>query len=213
MEKSLHIAVYCASSNAVDPLYFEAARELGTLMAQRGSTLVYGGGRVGLMGAVSAAVFQNGGKVVGVIPHFLERLEIGNHDIGELIYTDGMRERKAIMEDRADAFITLPGGFGTLEEIFEILTGRQLGVHHKPIVLLNTRGYYNPLLAMLQSAVDQYFVKPGHFALLHVADTPQQALDYIYNFSPQAPEEKFTEEELRKSVPEQAKTGEVAGEE
>ncbi|MEI7556687.1 TIGR00730 family Rossman fold protein [Candidatus Chlorohelix sp.] len=199
MHKPIHIAVYCASSNAIAPHYFEVATQLGEMMAARGAVLVYGGGRIGLMGAVSQAMFKNGGSVIGVIPYFLERIEIGNHDAGELILTDGMRERKAIMEERADAFITLPGGFGTLEEIFEILTGGQLGVHQKPMVLVNTNGFYNHLLAQLKLGVEEHFIKAAHMELLHVANTPQEALDYIFNYQPHQHIKKVTEAELKNS--------------
>jgi uncharacterized protein (TIGR00730 family) len=200
MNESKHIAVYCASSSTIPEVYFEMGRELGRMMAERGATLVYGGGRVGLMGVVSHSIYQHGGKIIGVIPYFLEKLEVGNHDVGELIMTEGMRERKAIMEERADAFITLPGGFGTFEEVFEIVTGRQLGIHHKPMVIINTNGYYDTLIAQLKRAVEENFIKQPHLDMIHVAATPQEALDYIYNFTDAKPAVKFTQEEISKKI-------------
>ena len=143
------VTVYCSSSRDVDQVYFEAARELGRGMAQRGWPLVYGGNDLGLMGALANATRDAGGKVIGVTPQFLVDEGIADLRCDELIVTATMRERKAIMENRADAFVTLPGGLGTLEEIFEIIVGRVLGVHSKPIVLLNINGFYDPLLAMI----------------------------------------------------------------
>jgi uncharacterized protein (TIGR00730 family) len=213
MNKPIHIAGYCASSDAIPPEYFEMARELGRLMAERGAVLVYGGGRVGLMGAVSLSVHKYGGKVIGVIPYFLERIEIGNHEVGELILTDGMRERKAIMEERADAFITLPGGFGTLEEIFEIVTGRQLGIHQKPIVIINTNNFFGPLLEQIRVGFEQHFIKPEHSDLIHVVDTPAEALDYIFSFKPSTVEPKISTRDLGRDAKEQARVGEVPGSE
>ncbi len=178
------ITVYCASSTALAPVYFEAARELGTLLGQSGATLVYGGTNIGLMGAIAEAALSAGGRVVGVIPALLNQAGIAHPDLTELILTDGMRERKTIMEERADGFITLPGGYGTLEEIFEILTLRQLGYHQKPIVILNTNDYYGPLLAQLRSATEQHFMKPDNLSYFHLATTPADALEYIATYQP-----------------------------
>jgi cytokinin riboside 5'-monophosphate phosphoribohydrolase len=178
------LAVYCASSPTVPPVYFEAAQELGMLLGQYGVGLVYGGTRTGLMGAVADAVKETGGTIVGVIPMLIHGMGITHTGLTEQILTENMRERKAIMEARAEGFIALPGGYGTLEEIFEILTLRQLGYHNKPIVLLNTNDFYRPLLALLENAVEQNFLKPAFYAFLKVADTPREALEYIATYEP-----------------------------
>jgi len=170
------VCVYCASSNHVDPLYFDDARALGRLLAEAGHPLVYGGGKVGLMGEVARAIHAHGGKVIGVIPSTMTGVEIAYHDADELIITDTMRQRKQIMEDRADAFITLPGGFGTLEEISEMIVGRLLGFHDKPIVLLNSHGFYDPLLTLFDHFIKHRFAKPEHLGAFTVVDTPEAAV-------------------------------------
>ncbi len=170
------VCVYCASSNHVDPLYFDHARALGRLLAEAGHPLVYGGGKVGLMGEVARAVHAHGGKVIGVIPSTMTDVEIAYHDADELIITDTMRQRKQIMEDRADAFITLPGGFGTLEELSEMIVGRLLGFHVKPLVLLNSHGFYDPLLKLFDHFIEHRFAKPEHLGMYTVVQTPQAAV-------------------------------------
>lgn len=200
------IAVYCASSSAVSQVYFEAARDLGNLIGQSGVTLVYGGTNIGLMGEVADAVVNSGGKTCGVITVLLNQVGIAHPKLDELIITDGMRERKAAMEQRADAFVTLPGGYGTLEEIFEILTLKQLGILQKPVVLLNTNNYYSPLLELLQSAADQHFMKPGNLAFFEVVNTPEEALKYIAGYVPGPYEPKWV-----LPRPSQSKAGEVPG--
>lgn len=195
MSKSLQgkaVTVYCASSSKVAPVYFEAAHRLGTLLGQHGVKLVYGGTNIGLMGTVAEATLANGGSALGVIPALLNNVGIAYPSLSELIITDGMRERKAIMEERADAFIALPGGYGTLEEIFEIITTKQLGYHQKAIVLINTNGYYDLLLAQLQLATEQQFMSAGNLQLFKVVTTPEEALDYISNYNPGPPEPKWT---------------------
>ena len=162
------ICVYCAASNHIDQAYFAAARELGQLIAQRGDSLVYGGGSVGLMGEVARSVKQHGGKVVGVIPHVLVDVEFAFSEADELIYTDCMRTRKAEMDRRADAFITLPGGFGTMEELFEILVGRVLKYHNKPIVIVNTGGFYDPLMELMEHMYEHRFARPRSRELYRV---------------------------------------------
>ena len=142
----MHICVYCSSSNDIALGYFDAARALGTVLAQRGWLLVYGGGSVGLMGAVAKAVHSSGGTVIGIIPQALLDREVGYLEADELIVTTTMRERKRLMDERADAFVTLPGGFGTLEELLEIITLKQLHYHDKPIIIVNMDGFYDPLL-------------------------------------------------------------------
>lgn len=186
-----NVTVYCSSSIAVAPLYFEAARELGAILAQAGATLVYGGTNVGLMGAISQAVRAGGGRTIGVIPERIQLLGITDTEVSELVVTDGMRERKAVMEDRADAFVALPGGFGTFEEFFEIVTAKQLGLHRKPIVLLNIAGYYDPLLQQLEKGAEQEFIKANGLLLFNVSTTPQAALDYIADYQPPSFQSKW----------------------
>jgi uncharacterized protein (TIGR00730 family) len=202
------ITVYCSSSAAVAPVYFEAARKLGRLLAENGVTLVYGGTTVGLMGALSEAARTANGKTVGIIPASLRQVGIADEHLSELIVTDGMRERKALMEARADAFIALPGGYGTLEEFFEIVTNAQLGFHRKPVVLLNINDYYGPLLEQMQRAVEQEFMKPGNLQLFYVAATPEAALEYLANYQPGEYEPKWFNHPTPQALGEQ---GEVPG--
>jgi uncharacterized protein (TIGR00730 family) len=170
-----HVCVFCGSSRGASPAFVEAARLVGTTLGELGVGLVYGGGRVGLMGEVADATLKAGGRVVGVIPEALSLKEIGHEGLTELHIVSGMHERKALMAARASAFLTLPGGIGTFEEFFEILTWAALGLHHKPIALLNVGGYFDPLLAMLDSAVEQRFVRPEHRRLILVLDDPREA--------------------------------------
>ena len=155
-----HICVYCGASDGVSPEYLAGASALGAEMARRGYGLVYGGGSVGLMGAVARGVAQNGGAVHGVIPTPLLPKEVSGPPIGTLEIVDSMHTRKARMAELADAFIALPGGFGTLEELFETITWTQLGIHRKPIGLLNSAGFYDPLLALVEHLIVQGFVRP-----------------------------------------------------
>ena len=175
------VCVYCASSTKADPAYFEAARTLGTLLAARGIRLVYGAGNMGLMGAVADAVLDGGGQVTGVIPRFM--VEQGWHHTGltELQVVDTMHERKQRMASLADAAIALPGGCGTLEELLELITWKQLGIYLNPIVVLNTKGYYDPLLAQLAHAVDEHFMGARHAGIWQVARTPVEAVEAIHN--------------------------------
>jgi uncharacterized protein (TIGR00730 family) len=173
------VCVYCASSTSIDPALVELAAEVGTELARRGHSLVSGGGRVSMMGAVAAAARAGGARSVGVIPEALSSREIADFDSDELIMTTGMRERKAAMDDRADAFLGLPGGIGTLEEVFEVWTSRSLGMHAKPVVLLNTGGFYDGLLHWLRDLADRGFVRAEALALLTVVDSVPQAFDAI----------------------------------
>lgn len=173
------VTVYCSSSSRIPRVYFEAARHLGSAIARQGWTLVYGGNAVGLMGEVADAVRDGGGRVVGITPQVLVEKGITDQRCHELIVTTDMRQRKALLESRGDAFIALPGGLGTFEEIFEIIVGRQLNVHHKPVVLLNVAGYYGPLLAMVDHGVEQGFIKPEGRRLFHVADTVEEAVEQL----------------------------------
>jgi len=165
------LCVYCASSDRLDPKYAAVAAELGREMVVRGWGLVYGGGKTGLMGAVARAVKQAGGRVVGVIPEFMKVRELAYDEADELVTVITMRERKLLMETRADAFVALPGGWGTLEEILEILTLRQLDVVKKPCVFLNQDGFYDPLLQLFSRMLAENFFKPSNMALFRVAES------------------------------------------
>lgn len=178
------ITVYCSSSDDVAEEYKTAAAELGGLIAQRGYNLIYGGSQRGLMGAVSEGAFAAGGTVLAVMPSLFQAARLPHNEAIELLITDGMRARKTIMEERAEAFIALPGGYGTLEEVLEVITNKQLRLHDKPIVLLNTNGYYAPLVALFDAAVEGKFIRPQFRDLAHVVDTPLAALEYIANYTP-----------------------------
>jgi len=173
------LCVYCASSDRLDPKYFAAATELGQLMVEQGWSLIYGGGKTGLMGAVARAVKAGGGRVVGVIPEFMKVRELAFDEADELISVITMRERKLLMETRADAFLTLPGGFGTLEEIMEILTLRQLDVVRKPCVFLNQDGFYDDLLRLFDKMLAEKFFKPSNMGLFRVANTVAEIFPQI----------------------------------
>lgn len=166
-------------------------------LAARGLALVYGGGRVGLMGVVASATLEAGGEVVGVIPHSLALKEIAQEDCTELVVVDTMHERKALMADRAGAFVALPGGYGTADELFEILTWAQLGIHRKPVALLNVNGFFTPLLAWLDHVVAEGFLRPKHRKLLLVADTVPALLDALAAWSPPEPTTKWAKPEER----------------
>src|SRR5262245_11008481 len=176
------VCVFCGSSSGSDPVYAEAARRLGAVLAARGLNLVYGGGHVGLMGVVADAVLAAGGKVVGVINRALVEKELAHHGLTELIVVETMHQRKALMSERADAFVALPGGFGTLDELFEILTWRQLGMHDKPIGLLNVAGYFDPLLSWIAHSVGERFVKEKHRELLLIADDPERLVELLQSY-------------------------------
>ena len=179
MNQIKNVCVYSASSTKIAPVYFVAAEELGRLLALRGINLVNGAGSIGLMAATSNAVLANGGTVTGVIPRFM--VEQGWHHTGltRLVETDTMHERKQLMAQLSDAVIALPGGCGTLEELLEIITWKQLGLYVNPIVILNIDSFFNPLISMLEQAIDQQFMRPEHAALWCVASTPAEALELI----------------------------------
>jgi cytokinin riboside 5'-monophosphate phosphoribohydrolase len=174
---TLSVCVFCSSANGLPEEYRSAARDLGAELAGRGHRLVYGGGNVGLMGEVARSVHEHGGTVVGVIPQGLVDRELAYDPADELLVTGTLRERKAEMDARADAFVALPGGFGTLEELLEVLTLRQLRLHDRPIVLVNVAGYWDPFLAMVADMVGQGFVPLGEGALFQVAKTAAEAVD------------------------------------
>jgi uncharacterized protein (TIGR00730 family) len=173
------ICVYCGSKPGADGIYASEAASLGTAIAQSGFGMVYGGGNVGLMGITADSVLAAGGQVVGVIPHALKQRELAHQGLTELLVVDDMHERKALMADRADAFITLPGGYGTLEELFEALAWSQLGIHQKPVGLLNTAGYFDHLLAFLDHAVKQEFLRDNHRTLLQIERDPRKLVENL----------------------------------
>jgi hypothetical protein len=176
----MHIAVYCSSSNQIDAKYRRVAKTLGQQMAERGHTLVYGGGRVGLMGVIARAVHEGEGTVVGVIPERLKSKEgIAYGVADEMIVTKTMRERKRHMYERADAFIVLPGGLGTLEEFMEVLTLKQLAYHGRPITLINTDGFFDTLLDFFEELLDGHFARGPVEELVGIVTEPDQALAYI----------------------------------
>lgn len=167
------VCVYCGSSSVANPEYTALARAFGESLAVRGVTMIFGGGRVGLMGAAADACLSAGGKVIGIIPEFLERHEVGHGGVTELLIVDSMHTRKAKMADMSDAFVVLPGGFGTLDEFFEILTWKQLGLHDKPIVLVGP-GYWSPLVALLEHMIEERFAKPEMRDLWRMAGTADE---------------------------------------
>jgi len=181
---SLAICVYSSSSDHIAEKYFAAARELGRLMGRRGHTLVFGAGNIGLMNVLAHEVKLAGGRTVGVIPKALNDLKLARHDCDELIVTDGLRERKAIMEERADAFVALPGGFGTLEELLEIITLKQLRYHAKPIVILDVDGYYDPLLEQFERMFTEDFARRKFVDFYHVSTSPAAVLEYLEHHRP-----------------------------
>lgn len=175
------ICVYCGSSDKIHPAYIEAAKELGRVIAFRELKLVYGAGSTGLMGAVADSVLQNGGEVVGVIPEIFNSPKLAHQGLTRLEIVDDIPIRKARLAELSDAFIALPGGFGTLEELFEILTWAQIGLHQKPVGLLNVRQYYNPLLEMIQQANSEGFIYSEHQSLFTTAEDPNTLLDALSN--------------------------------
>jgi uncharacterized protein (TIGR00730 family) len=181
------VCVFCASSTRIAAPHLELAAEVGTALGRRGWTLVSGGGSVGSMGAIARAARAAGAHTVGVIPRALVALEVADHDADELLVTDDMRTRKAAMDARSDAALTLPGGLGTLEELFEMWTAASLGLHTKPVVVLDPSGVYTGLRAYLETLVDQSFVRPEALASLHWATTVEEALHRIEVALAQAP--------------------------
>jgi uncharacterized protein (TIGR00730 family) len=173
------VCVFCGSSAGSNPAYAEAARTLGRAMVERGHSLVYGGGHVGLMGVLADAVLEAGGEAIGVIPHALNEREIAHLRLTRLHVVDSMHERKAKMAEMSDAFIAMPGGFGTYEEFFEAVTWTQLGVHKKPCGLLNVAGFYDPIVQFLDHAVREQFIRPAHRGTVLVDSDPARLLDQL----------------------------------
>lgn len=180
----MKICVFCGSSFGKDEAYRRAAELTGKLLAQRGIELIYGGGHVGLMGVIADAVLSEGGKVTGVIPRALSEREIAHDGLTTLVVVESMHERKAEMAKRADGFISLPGGAGTLEEAFEQWTWAQLGVHQKPSGFLNMKGYFDPLRAMIKKMVTEGFLKPEYADMLVFSDDPAQILSAFESYAP-----------------------------
>ena len=189
------ICVYCGSSPGTDPAFVRVAREVGGLIAQRGHSLVYGGGNTGLMGVVADAVLAAGGQVVGVIPDNFVRQELEHRGLTKLHVVSTMHERKALMASLADGFLALPGGIGTLEEIAEVFVWTQLGLHAKPCALLNVNGYYDPLVSFLTRMADVRFLRAEQLAQLIVAREPSEALDRLSSFTPTVIEKWMDREE------------------
>lgn len=180
------VCVFCGSNPGADPRFLESARGLGRAIADSGRTLVYGGAKVGLMGAVADAALAAGGSVVGVLPQALVDRELAHRGLTELHIVSSMHERKQLMADRADAFVALPGGLGTLEELFEVWTWAQLGIHQKPIGLFGPGDFFAPLVQYLDHLVAQRFVKPQHRALVTVEEDAQVLLERLARYQPAA---------------------------
>ena len=180
MNNIKNVCVYSASSTKIAPVYFAVAEELGRLLASRGINLLNGAGGIGLMGATSNAALAAGGSVTGVIPRFMVEQNWHHSGLTQLVETETMHERKQLMAELSDGVIALPGGCGTMEELLEIITWKQLGLYLKPIIILNIEGFYNPLLEMLQHAIDERFMRPEHGNIWQVAVSAQEAIELLY---------------------------------
>lgn len=174
------VCVYCASSTKIDAAYFDGAKQLGRLLGRQGIRLVNGAGSTGLMRAVADGALEEGGKVTGVIPRFMADNNWNHTALTETVVVESMHERKQKMADLSDAVIALPGGCGTLEELLEIITWKQLGLYVKPVVILNLNGFFNPLLALFKQALEQNFMRPQHENLWAVANTPEEAIELVH---------------------------------
>ncbi|OXZ49395.1 TIGR00730 family protein [Escherichia coli] len=184
------VGIFCGSSAGSSPVYLAAARSAGQWLAQNGIHIVYGGGRVGLMGAVADAALAQGGQVTGVIPRALKAREIAHTGLSELHVVDDMHQRKTLMAELSDGFIALPGGAGTAEEIFEQWTWAQLGIHHKPCAFLNVNDFYQPLREMIQQMVSEGFMKPDYADMVFFSDNTRAIADYFHTYTP--PVSKWT---------------------
>lgn len=180
MNNIKNVCVYSASSTKIAPVYFAVAEELGRLLASRGINLINGAGSIGLMGATSNAALAAGGSVTGFIPRFMVEQNWHHSGLTQLVETETMHERKQLMAELSDGVIALPGGCGTMEELLEIITWKQLGLYLKPIIILNIEGFYNPLLEMLQHAIDERFMRPEHGNIWQVAVSAQEAIELLY---------------------------------
>lgn len=184
INKIKSVCVYCGSRSGTDPAFTEDARELGKLLAQNGIDLVYGGASIGVMGVIASAVMEHGGHVTGVIPHGLFRKEVANDGISKLLVVDSMHDRKSLMASMSDALITLPGGYGTLEELFEMITWNQLNIHNKPIYILNTNGFYDPLQSFIEHMMRKGFVSSGIDQPYRLLDTPAGIIEALSSIEP-----------------------------
>ena len=181
------LAVYCGSATPADPRYMELARDVGAGLAERGIGVVYGGGRLGLMGAVAKGALDAGGEVIGVIPEALASSEVANHDCTELHTVGGMHERKQKFTDLSDGFVTIPGGVGTMDELWEAVSWAQLGYHTKPVGLLNAFGFYDHLIAFNRQMAEVGFVRPAHQGIIIAEDTLSALLDEMASYRPHTP--------------------------
>lgn len=180
----MKICIYGASSNAIDKSFINAGERLGAALADHGHSVIFGGGAAGLMGAVARGAYSKGGEIIGVSPSFFNVDGALFTHCTDMIYTDTMRERKKLLEEMSDAFIITPGGIGTFDEFFEIYTLRQLGVHKKPIAIFNTDGYYDPLVNMLNNAIEKSFMPDTNMNLLFISDDENKIIEYIANYDP-----------------------------
>ncbi|MGW8316789.1 MAG: LOG family protein [Bacteroidales bacterium] len=178
------LAVYCGSSSGNDPAYRDQAALLGRILAKRGIRIIYGGGRVGLMGILANAALEAGGEVTGVIPGFLQIKEVAHQELTEMVRVESMHERKALIERRCDGAIALPGGFGTMDEMFEMLTWGQLGLHQKPVGLLNVNRFFDPLLQMVDQMVTEGFLRTDYRTQLLTSDDIESLLDQMSGYQP-----------------------------
>ncbi len=184
------VCVYCGSSPGTQKIYAEKAKELGRILAEQKITLVYGGAKIGLMGHMAKALLEGGGKVIGVMPKKLVEKEVAFKDLPDLRIVNSMHERKALMAELSEGFIAMPGGFGTLDELFEILTWAQLGYHDKPCGLLNIAGYFDSLLEFLNNTVNEGFVAPEGVKMILASDTPSALLEKMKDYKPLPPSDK-----------------------
>jgi hypothetical protein len=178
------VCVFCGANNGMRTVYSEAAKAMGLALIRRSIGLVYGGGHVGLMGVIADIVKKEGGEVIGVIPEALVAKEVAYAELKDLRVVGSMHERKALMAELSDAFIALPGGYGTLEEYFEVLTWAQLGFHQKPCGILNVQGFYDPLLSLLDHTLTEGFLRPVHRSLVLVEEEPERLLDMLISYQP-----------------------------
>lgn len=180
----MNICVFGSSSDSIDKKYLDSAESLGRAIAEKGHSMIFGAGKYGVMGASARGVAQKGGTLIGVVPTFFLELDVLFSQTTETVFTETMRERKAIMEDRADAFVICAGGMGTFEEFFEVLTLKQLHQHTKPIVVYNVNGYYDSMLAMMRNAVDEHFMTEDCNLLYTVAKTEEEVFEQLENYVP-----------------------------
>ncbi len=181
MNKIKKVTVYCASSAKVAPKYFEATKQIAEVLVQNNTTVVYGGGAVGLMGKLADTVLENKGQIIGIMPSFMHEVEWQHTGITSLILTKDMHERKQKFLENVDALIALPGGCGTLEELLEVITLKRLGVFIKPIIILNLEGFYDPLIEMLEKCIDEQFMRQEHRDIWTIIETPEQLIPAILN--------------------------------